>query len=296
MRTNTILCTLICSLIMFSCKPNNETPKKEIVKTATIVSRTGLFLRTAPDAKSKKIDFMTFGTKVIILSNNGPRDELNDKEGNWYKIKFHNNEGWAFGGYIFEGDRKEEIEKVNEITKSVYDSPTFLISDLNKSEIPVEFNNITIVAKSVNGLCMSEPDKFSETLILESGKVKYMYQCYCGYDNIKITQEGKYTINNKSIVVNLNQGIKEIKNESTGKFIELDELPKPKIIILYWIPSINGFITDEMIKYFKNDKLIHNIQDFNFISTEDEIDRKLCNEGSFLAGNFFTKGYYHKNE
>jgi len=295
-RIKTIWFLLTCSLIIFSCKPNDKAPKNEIEKIATIVSRTGLFLRTAPDSKSKQIDFMTFGSKVIILNSNGPWDELNDKEGNWYKIKFNNKEGWAFGGYIFEGDRKIEIEKVNKITKLVYDSPTFLISDLNKSEIPVEFNNITIISKSENGLCRSEPDEFSETLILESGKVKYMYQCYCGYDNIKITQDGNYSINNKSIVVNLKQGIKEIQNESSGKFIKLDELPEQKTIILFWIPSINGFITDEMIKYFKNDKVINNIQNFYFISTEDEIDRILCKDGSFLAGNFFTKGYFHLNK
>ena len=65
-----------------------------------VTARNGLVLRSHPSADSGRLDAMPLGTKVVILSVDGPRESLYKMTSNWYNISLNNVNGWAFGGFI----------------------------------------------------------------------------------------------------------------------------------------------------------------------------------------------------
>ncbi|MBN2041151.1 MAG: SH3 domain-containing protein [Spirochaetes bacterium] len=65
-----------------------------------VTAREGLVLRVHPAVESARLDAMPVGTKVTVLSVDGPRQSLHKLTSNWYNVTVNNLNGWAFGGFI----------------------------------------------------------------------------------------------------------------------------------------------------------------------------------------------------
>jgi hypothetical protein len=95
MKKVLIITTLFFLLVTFGCKKN--IPDKMYVS-----STKGVILRSEPDSNSNKITSVPFMTEVQIIEQKKEQIFLAERYGKWTKVKFDNNEGWLFGGFLCE--------------------------------------------------------------------------------------------------------------------------------------------------------------------------------------------------
>lgn len=69
--------------------------------TGTVNDPAGIRFRSGAGIQYQQIGFMTFNTKMeVIDTKSGPIETHHDIVGRWYKVRFEDKEGWAFGGLI----------------------------------------------------------------------------------------------------------------------------------------------------------------------------------------------------
>lgn len=75
-------------------------------KTAVVIAKSGLTMRTKPSMKAKVIDLIPSNGVVEILEKGEPIS-LKGKDSNWYKVRFDDEEGYCFGGFLRMGNQLE---------------------------------------------------------------------------------------------------------------------------------------------------------------------------------------------
>ncbi len=60
----------------------------------------GLWMRTEPDSDSETIVRIPYSTKVTALTTTGGKLTINGKGGKWTLVRWNNQKGWVFGGYL----------------------------------------------------------------------------------------------------------------------------------------------------------------------------------------------------
>lgn len=134
-------------------------------KTAVVTAKSGLTMRTKPSMKSKIIDLIPANGVVEILEK-GEAITLKGKESNWYKVRFDDEEGYCFGGYLRMGNKLEATSNTKTNT-SENDHHTNMDGGLQKALISAE-SGLTLREKpSQKGASiMTIPNK-EEVVILE---------------------------------------------------------------------------------------------------------------------------------
>lgn len=82
---------ILFAVILFSCS------KRE---TATVNANGGLRMRAEPNLTAERIGTIPDGATVEILSRSGEEIELSGKTGKWTQVKYQNDSGWVFGGFL----------------------------------------------------------------------------------------------------------------------------------------------------------------------------------------------------
>jgi hypothetical protein len=60
----------------------------------------GLNMRRAPSVSSERIRTIPFGSRVTVISISENRITIDNISSSWYQIRFENDVGWVFGGYL----------------------------------------------------------------------------------------------------------------------------------------------------------------------------------------------------
>jgi len=95
--TNIISLTLVCFIASIFSTHNvagAETGEKYVA------AKSGLNLRSDPDKSSKVITLIPFGSKVAIEQSQDNEIFLDGRYGKWVNVKFGNNTGWLFSGFL----------------------------------------------------------------------------------------------------------------------------------------------------------------------------------------------------
>ncbi|MFC1670236.1 SH3 domain-containing protein [Spirochaetota bacterium] len=216
---------------------------------AVITEKSGLKIREKPNVKSKKIGYIPFGSKIIVLKDSGPEEIHYGIKSKWFKIKYNEKIGWSFGGFI-------RILKSSNI-------------------IPQKFMNLKLKSYNFGGVCASEPDIQRYKLQLNNGKVKYIMSADEMHTHIDEISTGEYSVKGNEIIIKINYGAKKV--------IEPDEkitksISKPSIFSIYWNKDINGFLTEYGKKVYNKNNYIVNNKDCYILTKEDFRKFKLCKD------------------
>ncbi|EKD83664.1 MAG: hypothetical protein ACD_39C00538G0006 [uncultured bacterium] len=86
-----------------------------IITTGQIIPGSGVKLREKPSVSGKMLGVLKQSSEVIILSQEGPEEEIEGIKANWFAILVDKNLlGWAFGGFIGNIREHELPDKVPE--------------------------------------------------------------------------------------------------------------------------------------------------------------------------------------
>lgn len=80
-----------------------------------VIASNGLVLRNEPTQKSKKIDIIPFKTTLKIIEYSSNEENINGISAKWAKVKYLNNIGWVFCGFLEGSIKKEYIILPNSI-------------------------------------------------------------------------------------------------------------------------------------------------------------------------------------
>jgi len=69
----------------------------------------GLNLRISPDTNNEIIMLLPNNAEIIILDESDKYETIGDLISKWYKIKYFDNTGWVFGGYLSNISASERI-------------------------------------------------------------------------------------------------------------------------------------------------------------------------------------------
>ena len=80
----------------------NRKEKKDSTESSSryVSSESGLFLREEPSVKAKSIVLIPQGAKVKVLKEESETVTISGATGKWTQVKFRDEEGWAFGGFL----------------------------------------------------------------------------------------------------------------------------------------------------------------------------------------------------
>lgn len=147
-----------------SLKPDVEEASKE-AEMAVVTAKSGLTMRTKPSMKSKIIDLIPANGVVEILEK-GEVIKLKGKESNWYKVRFDDEEGYCFGGYLRMGNT---LEATSDTKTNTYenDNNTDMAGALQKALISAD-GGLTLREKpSTKGTSITNIPNKTEIIILE---------------------------------------------------------------------------------------------------------------------------------
>lgn len=65
-----------------------------------IEAPSGLFLRARPTRAARSLTRIPHGETVEILDRQGPAETIEGKTDRWYKVRWHQDTGWVFGGFV----------------------------------------------------------------------------------------------------------------------------------------------------------------------------------------------------
>ncbi|RCK78090.1 MAG: hypothetical protein OZSIB_1866 [Candidatus Ozemobacter sibiricus] len=65
-----------------------------------IEAPSGLFLRARPTRTARSLTRIPHGETVEILDRHGPAETIEGKTDRWYKVRWHQDTGWVFGGFV----------------------------------------------------------------------------------------------------------------------------------------------------------------------------------------------------
>ena len=143
----------------------DETATDEKAKTAVVTAKSGLTMRTKPSMKSKIIDLIPANGVVEILEK-GEAITVKNKESNWYKVRFDDEEGYCFGGYLRMGNQLEATSNTKTNT-SENEHNTNMDGALQKALINAE-SGLTLREKpSQKGTSITTIPNKQEVVILE---------------------------------------------------------------------------------------------------------------------------------
>lgn len=81
-------------------------------KMRYIAASSGLSLRFAPRAGSRRVAVIPFRDEVNVEKESGRKRTIQGKTGRWSRVVWKGKKGWVFGGFLSEtmpGDEKEEM-------------------------------------------------------------------------------------------------------------------------------------------------------------------------------------------
>lgn len=85
---------------IISSKNKSNAQENSYLKKGRVTAPGGLMLRMGQGINYSKIDLIPFGSYVEIISMDGAQFTFENKTGNWFKIRYGTNTGWAFSGFL----------------------------------------------------------------------------------------------------------------------------------------------------------------------------------------------------
>lgn len=83
-----------------SLSEDDSSPASSNVETATVNAKSGVSLRKTAGKSGEKIVTLPFGSKVTVISKDGPEDVIEGKKEKWFCVSCQGMQGWAFGGFL----------------------------------------------------------------------------------------------------------------------------------------------------------------------------------------------------
>lgn len=91
------------------------------IETATVNAKSGVSMRKTAGKNGEKIATLPFGSRVTVLSKDGPEDVIEGKKEKWFSVSFQDKQGWAFGGFL---DLAPPIQQTAPVTAQAVTPPT----------------------------------------------------------------------------------------------------------------------------------------------------------------------------
>ena len=143
--SNIFFLTCFISFLFLSTDTVNGA-ETEQSKDKYVAAKSGLNLRSEPNKLSKAVTLIPFGSKVTIEKSEGDEIFLDGRYGKWVNVKYGNNTGWVFSGFL--SDFKPDT-----IIKIAAD---FYRDKYRKDEWSSEFKQLTHFKDSevsIEGIC-----------------------------------------------------------------------------------------------------------------------------------------------
>ncbi len=160
------MCKKILIVLLFilstisSCEKNTASSRRENVSEENIPvveeveifineyrwidSKDGMRMREAPDPSSETITTIPGYEKVLLLKETGDEMTLQEHTGKWSNIRWNDQTGWVFGGYL---SREELVD----LSQSTYISGKYYLVDDPYNEQYIEFfdDNTSIIYENM---------------------------------------------------------------------------------------------------------------------------------------------------
>src|SRR4030042_2221892 len=83
-----------------------------------ITAGQGLYMREAPDEKSKKIETIPYGKEVTFIEESGEDVTMLNTTGKWTKIEWNGKKGWVFGGFLNDEPQYNFFKLLDKVKKA----------------------------------------------------------------------------------------------------------------------------------------------------------------------------------
>jgi uncharacterized protein YraI/Cu/Ag efflux protein CusF len=113
---------ILTSFISFLFLQTHTVNAAEIggAKDKYVAAKSGINLRSGPDKSSKVIVTIPFGSKITIEKSDGNEIFLDGRYGKWINVKYGNNTGWVFSGFLCDFKPETVIKHVADYYREVY--------------------------------------------------------------------------------------------------------------------------------------------------------------------------------
>ncbi|HPV43584.1 MAG TPA: SH3 domain-containing protein [Spirochaetota bacterium] len=97
-----------------------------------VIAKNGLILRKSPNAKGEQIYKIPYNAPVEVIDIKSEKEIINGISASWYKIKYHNFNGWVFSGYLSEKYDSDILIEKKKFLNLIYKSSANGDSYINK--------------------------------------------------------------------------------------------------------------------------------------------------------------------
>lgn len=120
-KIHSVVVILLILLISWMCGLVDQHFNNSELSEVYVFAKDGLRLRFLANTEGGVIITIPYGSKVEVLETEEPMVEINGKFGKWKKVKFNNQIGWAFGGYL--SDKRPPDRPVEDLsTEELFNS------------------------------------------------------------------------------------------------------------------------------------------------------------------------------
>jgi hypothetical protein len=117
--TNILVLTCLISFLLLSTHTINGAEIDQS-KDKYIAAKSGLNLRSGPGKSSKVIIAVPFGEKVTLENSESDEIFLDGVYGRWVNVKYKNNTGWIFSGFLCDFEPDTIIKPVADFYRNEY--------------------------------------------------------------------------------------------------------------------------------------------------------------------------------
>lgn len=88
-----------------------KSPPQKAIKQVYVATEGGLFLRDKPSIEGKKITLMKPYSELDVLEEADQTITIQNANGKWLRVRYLDQEGWAFGGFLLTSEELAEKDK-----------------------------------------------------------------------------------------------------------------------------------------------------------------------------------------
>ncbi len=163
---------LIFFLILFSCnspeKEDKQASNQFRFKELYVQNNSGLHLRSEPKKNSSSLGLIKQNEIVTLLSYTNQMEEIEYKEGEWYKVKYKEIVGYMFSPYLDIFKVKTEPERTTKIAQFENYKIQFLNEEISEGKCYLEvYKNSKQICKKTVENCHTFYSKKDEFYLAE---------------------------------------------------------------------------------------------------------------------------------
>ncbi|MCP5494659.1 MAG: SH3 domain-containing protein [Leptospiraceae bacterium] len=245
-----------------------------------LVIASELSIRKFASKTAERVKLVPFDSIVEILEESPNSETIDGIKSKWLKVKYEEEEGWVFGGYVIE-IKEENMEKIDSIRWDKIEKK-LLLPSLKPTKITINLNHTTWTGSESFLKCGSEGVIITKAItFLPNNKFKSEFD-HDNYGSHDIDEgSGTYSFTDFGLILNYNtRALKTYQyatTENDRELISQEDIPDKQLILNYY-SDLNGFIekNNDILK----EKSLYYEEATKLLATKnDMIEYAPCMEG-----------------